>query len=289
MTTQQLETFIQVAENLNFARAAEFLNVTTSAVSRQIRSLEEELDTKLLRRSTRAVTLTPAGILFLSDAKEILAKLKMTSEKLKNQAETNIQLLTIGCVNDADLFLLAEVLKQAKEQMPGLHPLLRIVPTRLILNMFLHDELEVLFSFQDDIPMRDGFFYHELAQIPICFVMPSDHPLASREEISDADLLSENLIVCNSYEIPPQIASLQNQLRSRTPLNATHYCENTQALRTLVKAGYGIGILPEMPSESDSLAYVPFAGDCSLSYGVFYKDTSKNPCLKKFLSLMDIK
>ena len=53
MNTQQLETFIEVAEHLNFARAAEHLNITTSAVSRQIRSLEEELDTKLLRRSTK--------------------------------------------------------------------------------------------------------------------------------------------------------------------------------------------------------------------------------------------
>lgn len=49
------------------------MNITTSAVSRQIRALEDELDTKLLHRSTRTVTLTPAGIIFLNDAKEILS------------------------------------------------------------------------------------------------------------------------------------------------------------------------------------------------------------------------
>ena len=43
MNTQQLKTFVQVAENLNFARAAESLNITQSAVSRQIHALEEEL------------------------------------------------------------------------------------------------------------------------------------------------------------------------------------------------------------------------------------------------------
>ena len=62
MNTQQLKTFVQVAENLNFARAAESLNITQSAVSRQIHALEEELDTKLLHRTTRTVRLTPAGI-----------------------------------------------------------------------------------------------------------------------------------------------------------------------------------------------------------------------------------
>ena len=64
MNTQQLESFIQVAENLNFARAAEVLNITQSAVSRQIHSLEEELGTKLFIRSTRTVALTPAGMSF---------------------------------------------------------------------------------------------------------------------------------------------------------------------------------------------------------------------------------
>lgn len=87
MNTQQLETFVEVAEHLNFARAAEHLNITTSAVSRQIRSLEEELDTKLFRRSTKSVHLTPAGIIFLNDAKEILSKLELTTQKIKTHSD----------------------------------------------------------------------------------------------------------------------------------------------------------------------------------------------------------
>ncbi len=65
MNTQQLETFVQVAEHLNFARAAESLNITQSAVSRQIHSLEDELGIKLLHRTTRTVILTPEGPAFL--------------------------------------------------------------------------------------------------------------------------------------------------------------------------------------------------------------------------------
>ena len=72
MNTQQLESFIQVAENLNFARAAEALNITQSAISRQIHSLEDELGTKLLHRSTRMVTLTHEGISFLETAKKVI-------------------------------------------------------------------------------------------------------------------------------------------------------------------------------------------------------------------------
>ena len=72
MNTFQLECFLAVAENLNFARAAEQLNITQPAVTHQIRSLEQELNTKLFHRTTRSVSLTSAGILLMDDARQIL-------------------------------------------------------------------------------------------------------------------------------------------------------------------------------------------------------------------------
>ena len=76
MNTDQLKSFIQVAENLNFARAAEILKITQSAVSRQIHSLEDELGTKLLHRTTRTVTLTPAGISFFRRCEKCYGQVK---------------------------------------------------------------------------------------------------------------------------------------------------------------------------------------------------------------------
>lgn len=93
------------AENLNFARAAEVLNITQSAVSRQIHSLEDELETKLFNRSTRTVSLTPAGISFLDDAKDVLAKLQKASLKIHNHATSDIQIISIACNNESNLFL----------------------------------------------------------------------------------------------------------------------------------------------------------------------------------------
>ena len=286
MNTQQLESFIQVAENLNFARAAKALNITTSAVSRQISSLEEELDTKLLYRSTRSVTLTPSGILFLNDAKEITAKLQFASRKIKSQSETNIQIISIGCMNEADLCLLTKLLKKCRKQFPEIHPLLRIVPSRLILNMFIHDEFDLLFGFKDDIPVRNEFIYHELDQISIYCALPFGHPLSQKKILSEKDLLSESIIIYNSHEIPFQVANIQNYLSHQFLPDATYYCENLQAMLTLIKAGYGFGILSGMPFADAAIAYVPLDVDFTLSYGIFYKGSFKNPVLRKFLSLI---
>lgn len=289
MNTQQLESFIQVAENLNFARAAEALNVTTSAVSRQIRSLEEELNTKLLRRTTKNVSLTPSGIIFYNDAKELLAKLQLTSQKIKHLSEISMQFISIGYANEADPAFMAKLLRRCREQLPDVHPFLRMASSRLLVNMLIHDEIDILFGFKNDIPMRENFVYCELAQIPVCWVLPDGHPFSHREALSEKELLSENLVICNSHEIPSQIAGIQNLISNQFLPSCTYYSENLQAMLTLIKAGYGIGISPETPSTDAALVYVPLEQDFSLSYGVFYKPVSKKKVIKKFLSMINIK
>ena len=72
MNTVQLECFLSVAEHLNFSKASRELKITQPAVSHQIQALEEELEVKLFSRTSKSVSLTPEGILFLSDAKLIL-------------------------------------------------------------------------------------------------------------------------------------------------------------------------------------------------------------------------
>lgn len=246
MNTDQLKSFIQVAENLNFARAAEILKITQSAVSRQIHSLEDELGTKLLHRTTRTVTLTPAGISFLEDAKNVMGRLKVAEQKIQRHQSTNIQVLTIGCQNEANLDLLCKVLKACKQQIPELYPFLKVIPHRSILNLFYQDELDLLFGFQDDIPIKNDTVYKELFQIPLCCIVPASHPYAERPELAKEELYLENIVVCNSYAIPARVAEMQNQISQHILPESTYMCENLQVLLTLVRAGYGCSVLPLM-------------------------------------------
>lgn len=286
MNTDQLKSFIQVAENLNFARAAEILKITQSAVSRQIHSLEDELGTKLLHRTTRTVTLTPAGISFLEDAKNVIGRLKVAQQKIQQHQRTSIQILTIGCQNEASLDLICRILKSCREQMPQLYPFLKVIPHRSILNLFYQDELDLLFGFRDDIPIKNDTIYKELFRIPLCCIVPAAHPYASRSELTKEELYPENIVVCNSYAIPSKAAEMQNQISQHIPPESTYICENLQVLLTLVRAGYGCSVLAQMNFISSDIRAIPLKNSDPLSYGVFFKKSSQSPLLKEFISIV---
>lgn len=286
MNTQQLESFLAVAENLSFARAAEVLNITQSAVSRQIHSLEDELGAKLFHRTSRIVTLTPAGISFFEDAKSFMAGLRIATAKIQRHTKANVQILTIGCNNEVACQPLTPLLEICRQKHPQIHPSLRVIPHRSILNLFFQGELDILFGFRDDASSREGVSYLELYKTPVCCVISSSHPYAQKPEIDEQELYSENIIMCDSYSIPSKAAILQNHMEQHFTLDSIYYCDNLNAMLALVKAGYGFGILPQPDTDDPDICYIPFSGKETISFGVFYKEGSENPLVKEFLSVL---
>ena len=285
MNIQQLESFIQVAENLNFARAAETLNITQSAVSRQIHTLEEELDTKLFHRTTRTVSLTADGVIFLEHAKQILGQLKLATAKIRHHTNARVQTLTIGCESETDLDFLCGILDRCREQIPAFHPFLKVIPHRSLLNLFFQHELQVLFGFRENLPVKEDLVFRELGKIPLCCVLPRTHPYAGRAEIKEEALYDQALILCNSYTIPSRAVEVQNRVVQHISPEKVHASDNPRVILTLVRAGYGCAILPRVSYHDDSIAYVPIRNVPSLSYGILYYKGAANPVLKRFLGI----
>lgn len=285
MNTQQLESFLAVAENLNFARAAESLNITQSAVSRQIHALEEELGTSLFRRTSRHVSLTFAGISFYEDAKNIMRDLKIATDKIKYDNKPNIQPLIIGYGNDCNCTFFTALLKSCHEQLPELRPFIRIIPHRSIVSMFFQGDIDVMFGFENDVPSRSGISYMELSKTPICCAISSDHPFSKKREIRESDLETESIILCNSFALPSISIDLQSKMRQHFSPESAHFCDNPNVLLTLVKAGYGFGILPEINIDEPGVSAIPLVPEHSVSFGLFYNKSSANPMVKEFLSI----
>ncbi|MGY2063228.1 LysR family transcriptional regulator, partial [Nocardia gipuzkoensis] len=97
MDLRTLRYFVVVAEELHFGRAAARLHMTQPPLSRAIRQLETELGCELLHRSPTGVTLTPAGISLLGDARGLLAQ----ADRARSRATAaGASILTIGTLAD---------------------------------------------------------------------------------------------------------------------------------------------------------------------------------------------
>lgn len=245
MNIENLETFLLVAENLSFARAAKFLHISQPAVTKQIRALEDELGTKLFIRSTRNVRLTPSGELFYGDAKEIVRKTRLAIGRVKRQEEEK-ELLRMGVSNTSVLFYLQEIIKKLRESCPAVWPDIECLDCKKILNLFMEHKLDVLFYFKENLPKEYDIKYVELKRDRLCCLAAKESPLGQKKSISLEELKQHQLIVCSPLDAPLSIASFQEKLLKNHSPQKVMYCGSIETAHCLAGAGYGIALLPEM-------------------------------------------
>jgi len=114
-----LRYFATVAEQQSFTRAAEKLRVAQSAISQQIKTLEEELEVTLLSRTKRSVKLTAAGHAFLREAKDILNRVEQSKVEACRAAQGETGTLSIGCVSWTTSLFLPELIRAYRIRYPG--------------------------------------------------------------------------------------------------------------------------------------------------------------------------
>lgn len=171
MNTAQLDCFLAVAETLNFARAAEKLNVTQPAVTQQIQSLEQELNVKLFKRTTRKVEITQAGTAFIDDAKTILHISTRAKRRYENPEHNKWLFFTIGCHTYAEMYSLCNPLKNMAENYPTFHPIFHVVPFEHLYQLLENEDVDVILTFEDKAAKKDYMTYRELAKAQVIGVM----------------------------------------------------------------------------------------------------------------------
>lgn len=286
MNTFQLACFLAVAETLSFAKAAKQLNITQPAVTHQIRSLEEELNTQLFKRTTRTEGLTPEGLIFLNDARNVLNIISSAKKRFEQPAADERQFFSIGCHSHIDVHLLPDVLRQMANAHPALYPVFQVVPFQHLYQLLDEDTVDVVIAFQEKGQKKATGIYKELTKINILAALPAGHPYTQKLELSAEDFVKEKVIITEPQGCPDSLNNVQHELVKSKPISELFLCHSVDACTTLVKAGFGVAIIPDMPSLKDPvLSYVPIKDMEPLSYGAYYKSVTGNPLLKLFLQL----
>lgn len=287
MNSTQLECFMQVAENLNFARAAEALHITQPSVTHQIHTLETELNVKLFHRTTRSVSLTQAGLSFFADARNILSLMKISKMRLHDDSADKLSFFATGLHSKMELSFLPDIIKEMKRQFPLLHPVIKMVPFHALANLLTDETIDVMFEFKNEKTDKLRLNYVELTKAPIACILPKNHPLAGQPSVAQSDLKDLSIVLCQpSVPVFSDISVFQQKEASNFSPANSYFSENIDEACTLVKAGLGFSLLPDLlPSRDPELAYIPYSPANTVSYGLYYKGKKKDPLLKLFIEL----
>ena len=119
MELRHLRYFVAVAEELSFRKAAQRLNISRPALSKQVKDLEDEISVKLLERDTVSVSLTKAGELFLEDSQKLLVQAEQAIERATQAQSGHRGKLRIGSVGIIATDFLPKTLKIFNQKYPG--------------------------------------------------------------------------------------------------------------------------------------------------------------------------
>jgi DNA-binding transcriptional LysR family regulator len=248
-----VEYFVAVAEELHFGRAAERLHIAQPSLSQQIRKLEQQLGVVLLRRTSRRVSLTPAGKAFLREGRRTLRQAQRTVEAARVAGRRRI---TVGFYGSAGGTLLTDVLTAFADQHPSID-----VSVRELLFGSLDDVLNgnVDVAFTRLLPGQTEAHVEVLAHEDRVLAVPAAHLLAGRPGVAFADLRGERFIINPAAETDaPPARWLAEQRRHDLPGTVAEHATSVQEILTLVAAGRGVCIVPASVARRSGNAEVSF-------------------------------
>lgn len=242
MELTQLETFLAVAEERSFSRAAQRLNRTQPAVSQVIRKLEESLGETLFDRAARDGSLTAAGVLLRDYALRLLALRREATSALGELKSLERGQLNVAA-NEYTCMYLLPAIDAFRRAYPHIkvtvhRTLASRIPEELNLRTF---EIGVVSFRPDASQFRTIAVYGD----SLAFIVSPHHPLARAERVSINDLGQQDFIA-HHVASPLRRKVIEAFQRYRTPLNMTIELPTIEAIKRFVAMGNGVALVPHL-------------------------------------------
>ncbi|PWB03395.1 LysR family transcriptional regulator [Duncaniella muris] len=191
MELRQLKYFVKVAETLNFSEASRTLFITQSTLSQQIKQLEQEIGSPLFQRDSHRVCLTEAGSELLPYAVRTLQASQLCLERMNDLRELLAGTLNIG-VTYSFSPILTETLLDFMKLYPGVKLNIFYKPMAELMDMLVEREVDFVLAFKPKEPLA-CVESHSLFQNFLTVVVNSNHPLASKQKVTLAELSEYDL------------------------------------------------------------------------------------------------
>ncbi|AWI03211.1 LysR family transcriptional regulator [Clostridium drakei] len=286
MHIKQLECFVHLAETLSFSRTAELLYITQPTVTHQINTLEDELRLKLFIRTKRKVELTPAGVSFYNDIKEILTRTNIAIAKARHcylSFESNI---SIGYEGNVEVKYLPNILSTFKEKFTHVHIYLKMADFKEKRNLFTNHNFDLIFTVKESIEGLSDVGYAELFTAKFVCVLPKDHLLACKTIIKIDDLQNQSLILLDPLKCPSEMARVQKDIQIKCPTSTVYFGDGPLISYTMIKGKLGIAVMPNFVCPQDpELSIIPMDISDLISYGIAWHKGNERNEIKGFVAI----
>lgn len=260
MEFRQLQYVVQIAIDKNFSRAAEKLHIAQPSLSQQLAKLEKEIGLLLFQRNTNSVELTHAGNVFVAKAQKVLDMIEQIKKEMDDISQMRKGRLIIGSLPITGSHILPLVLPVFQSKYPDIE---------IILIEETSSNLEILTAKgQADISLlsipieEKSLMYKTVIEEKIRLAVPPLHPLV-KENSKDEDrsvtlntLKNENFIILKQGQGFRQITLDLCQKAGFTP-NIVFESNNIETIQSLVAAGMGIALVPDMVTRTKWSHFVP--------------------------------
>ena len=253
-TLKQLRAFCAVARNGKMVAAADELFLSQSAISLQIKALEEELETVLFERRGPAIQLTPQGAKLLDMAQPLVEGVDSLAERFRKEVHGNMEWgeVVIAAGESTIIYILPKLVAAFRERYPNIHVQLRNVTGKDGLAMIREDRVDFAIGSMLDVPA--DISYAPLYSFDPALIMPRDHPLAERDDIQLQDISPYGLI------LPPRRLTTWRMVdrvfqQARVPYEVVLEVGGWEVIKRYVESGFGLSIVTSIClREGDRLA-----------------------------------
>ena len=253
-TLQQLRILRAVATEKNFTKAAAVLYLSQPSLSKQIKTLEKNLDILLINRERNNISLTESGKVLLQYSERILALCEESCRALIDLKNGDRGNLTVGASQTIGTYLMPRILALFAQNYPQINLKVQVNSTRIIAKKIINREIDIAVvggEISDDL--KKNLTIKPFVSDELSLIISKSHPFAKKNQINKEDLYCLDFITLNPNSTIKNFIDnilIQNQIETKQ-LKTILQLNSIEGIKTAVSLGLGAAFVSSSAIEKE--------------------------------------
>lgn len=240
---RQLRVFVALEQTRSFTAAAGMLNITQSAVSHSLKSLESLLECQLIERLGKKCILTPHGEVFLHHAKVAIKQLEGAVSKIQTLNTWGYSSLRIGISHSQSQYVLPRVLSEFYDSEKKCEVFVATGDARNLLSKIDKGELDIAFGIRRS-KQENEYQFHGVAEDSLCFITHPEHAWVANKPQEAGDYKKERFIIYGNNSVTSNtLASHLSGLGIK--YKSSILVSNMESIKAMTSLKLGVGIVAD--------------------------------------------